>query len=304
MAAAAVSSSGFGNQNASASIFSFSNSRGLFPESSQPSGSHQIRSASNNNSRPETELFPSHPSWSGSSKRSDGAPPTTQSCPVDFSRQSTCDYGMLGFGDFEASSSSQGDAGNHTAPPLQQSTPSAFQKIHSVFRSAISRYVDNHNWSMPGGSSGASASSSNADPTDNSYTVSVNSEPIIVVDDDIERNNLAASASQNTFSASTGNLAASNQDGNVNVGASTSRHITAAPQPAGNKSGSSNPNDISCPICLDSLAELKAGNSQLVSTTCGHLFCEPCLQDSVKRTKQCPTCRKKLTKRQFHRVYL
>ncbi|RWW74616.1 hypothetical protein BHE74_00017444 [Ensete ventricosum] len=52
-----------------------------------------------------------------------------------------------------------------------------------------------------------------------------------------------------------------------------------------------------CSICMDTLAEPS-------STICGHIFCSSCIKASVKSHKKCPTCQRKLSMSNFHRVYL
>ncbi|KAF1555995.1 E3 ubiquitin-protein ligase RNF4, partial [Eudyptes schlegeli] len=42
----------------------------------------------------------------------------------------------------------------------------------------------------------------------------------------------------------------------------------------------------------------------IVSTKCGHVFCSQCLRDSLRNANSCPTCRKKLTHRQYHPIYI
>jgi hypothetical protein len=54
-----------------------------------------------------------------------------------------------------------------------------------------------------------------------------------------------------------------------------------------------------CAICLCNAAN----NSELSSTRCGHIFCSPCLDASMKRCKKCPICRKAIPKNGFHRLY-
>lgn len=67
-----------------------------------------------------------------------------------------------------------------------------------------------------------------------------------------------------------------------------------APEPAVKK--------LKCPICLDLMTEK---DKPLLSTKCGHIFCAVCLTDSLKVTKQCPTCRTKLTaKTMYHPIFL
>lgn len=68
---------------------------------------------------------------------------------------------------------------------------------------------------------------------------------------------------------------------------------------------------IHCPICLETLAELKANKKRLKSTLCGHILCNLCLDatfksngDSCSKSIFCPTCRTKLTKAKIHDLYL
>ena len=42
-----------------------------------------------------------------------------------------------------------------------------------------------------------------------------------------------------------------------------------------------------CPICSDIITEEK-----VVTTSCGHLFCKPCLEQWMNVGDTCPTCRK------------
>lgn len=61
---------------------------------------------------------------------------------------------------------------------------------------------------------------------------------------------------------------------------------------------------IQCPICLDTLPQMKAANHQLHSTTCGHLFCHPCIMQVISNTKHCPTCRQLLTVKKIHPIFI
>ncbi|KAF3337151.1 E3 ubiquitin-protein ligase RNF4 [Carex littledalei] len=54
---------------------------------------------------------------------------------------------------------------------------------------------------------------------------------------------------------------------------------------------------FSCPVCMNALVEPS-------STICGHIFCKECIKASIQAQKKCPTCRKQLNMRNFHRVYL
>lgn len=62
----------------------------------------------------------------------------------------------------------------------------------------------------------------------------------------------------------------------------------------------STPEGWSCPICLES----KTAVPEIMSTTCGHIFCGTCIRSAVRIHKKCPTCRKKLTVKQFHKIFL
>lgn len=52
-----------------------------------------------------------------------------------------------------------------------------------------------------------------------------------------------------------------------------------------------------CSICMEELVEA-------ASTICGHIFCVTCTKSFIRIQKKCPTCRRKLNMRNFHRVYL
>jgi late competence protein required for DNA uptake (superfamily II DNA/RNA helicase) len=54
---------------------------------------------------------------------------------------------------------------------------------------------------------------------------------------------------------------------------------------------------LRCVICMDTMKDE-------TSTTCGHIFCESCIQGAIKAQKKCPTCRKKLTMKNIHRIYI
>lgn len=61
---------------------------------------------------------------------------------------------------------------------------------------------------------------------------------------------------------------------------------------------------ISCLVCLDSAGTITETGRTLCSTVCGHLFCSTCMEEVVKRKKQCPVCRKKVTKKQYHPLFI
>ncbi|XBI67623.1 hypothetical protein VPH35_046941 [Triticum aestivum] len=52
-----------------------------------------------------------------------------------------------------------------------------------------------------------------------------------------------------------------------------------------------------CPICKNELVDAS-------STICGHIFCQKCIEPSIQAQKKCPTYRRKLPMRSFHRIYL
>uniref|UniRef100_A0A8C8RLJ4 E3 ubiquitin-protein ligase RNF4 n=1 Tax=Pelusios castaneus TaxID=367368 RepID=A0A8C8RLJ4_9SAUR len=61
---------------------------------------------------------------------------------------------------------------------------------------------------------------------------------------------------------------------------------------------------ISCPICMDGYSEIVQSGRLIVSTKCGHVFCSQCLRDSLRNANSCPTCRKKLSHKQYHPIYI
>lgn len=61
---------------------------------------------------------------------------------------------------------------------------------------------------------------------------------------------------------------------------------------------------ITCPICYDDVERIEACGKQLVSTVCGHLFCDYCIRESIRTQRCCPNCRKKLTMKQFHPIFI
>nr|XP_040030708.1 RING finger protein 4 isoform X1 [Gasterosteus aculeatus aculeatus] len=76
------------------------------------------------------------------------------------------------------------------------------------------------------------------------------------------------------------------------------------PSVQSNSSSRSTPGTISCPVCLDSYLEIVESGRLVVSTKCGHVFCSQCLRDALTSSHTCPTCRKRLTHRQYHPLYI
>lgn len=64
------------------------------------------------------------------------------------------------------------------------------------------------------------------------------------------------------------------------------------------------PGTISCPVCLDVYTEIVESGRLVVATRCGHVFCSQCLRDALTSSHTCPTCRKRLTCRQYHPLYI
>lgn len=54
-----------------------------------------------------------------------------------------------------------------------------------------------------------------------------------------------------------------------------------------------------CPICLE-----VTGFDRILSTMCGHLYCEPCIRNVIKIRKKCPMCNRALKPNQVHRIFL
>ncbi|XP_023212447.1 E3 ubiquitin-protein ligase RNF4-like isoform X1 [Centruroides sculpturatus] len=61
---------------------------------------------------------------------------------------------------------------------------------------------------------------------------------------------------------------------------------------------------IICPICFDDISSIQKNDRHLVSTVCGHIFCNSCLQEAIRTHHCCPNCRKRLTMKQFHPIFI
>lgn len=62
---------------------------------------------------------------------------------------------------------------------------------------------------------------------------------------------------------------------------------------------SDRPANTKCPICLEMI-----GFDKILSTMCGHLYCEPCIRNVIKTRKKCPMCNHALRQNQVHRIFL
>lgn len=64
------------------------------------------------------------------------------------------------------------------------------------------------------------------------------------------------------------------------------------------------PGYIHCRVCKDGYSEIELSRRHIYSTECGHIFCSWCLFTSLKYTKNCPVCLKKVNCHQYHRIYI
>uniref|UniRef100_A0A670HML8 RING-type domain-containing protein n=1 Tax=Podarcis muralis TaxID=64176 RepID=A0A670HML8_PODMU len=61
---------------------------------------------------------------------------------------------------------------------------------------------------------------------------------------------------------------------------------------------------VYCPICIESYAEIVQSGRLIVSTKCGHIFCSLCLSNALGHANFCPTCRRELTQKEYHPIYI
>jgi len=59
----------------------------------------------------------------------------------------------------------------------------------------------------------------------------------------------------------------------------------------------------SCPICLLTFKSNKQSGTELLSTVCGHIFCGGCLREWLLQSQQCPVCRARITKKNYHPIF-
>ncbi|KAK1346101.1 hypothetical protein QTO34_008570 [Cnephaeus nilssonii] len=89
------------------------------------------------------------------------------------------------------------------------------------------------------------------------------------------------------------------RDRDVYVTTHTPRNAREETSPGLRPSGT-----VSCPICMDGYSEIVQNGRVIVSTECGHVFCSQCLRDSLKNANTCPTCRKKMSHKRYHPIYI
>ncbi|XP_032806130.2 E3 ubiquitin-protein ligase RNF4 [Petromyzon marinus] len=105
-------------------------------------------------------------------------------------------------------------------------------------------------------------------------------------------------------------LISDEEDGEVQLlspaGPSTRSSTTAraAGAQGAEKPASEPETTISCPLCLDELNQVHMSGRLMCSTVCGHVFCSVCIRDAIKSMAKCPFCRKKLTLKQYHPIYI
>lgn len=61
---------------------------------------------------------------------------------------------------------------------------------------------------------------------------------------------------------------------------------------------------ITCPVCMDRASVFESMGRKLVTTNCGHVFCDECIRNAISSLHKCPVCNKKLTMRSFHRLFI
>ena len=66
---------------------------------------------------------------------------------------------------------------------------------------------------------------------------------------------------------------------------------------------------LDCPVCMESYLSILRNGNKLMSTICGHVFCQSCLFTAIKANQKCPSCREILhlnskSKQYIHRLYL
>lgn len=59
-----------------------------------------------------------------------------------------------------------------------------------------------------------------------------------------------------------------------------------------------------CGICFRDLEEVKRNDEAIHTTPCGHVYCNECLQESLRRNPVCPSCRSRVLPDQTLRIYL
>lgn len=96
----------------------------------------------------------------------------------------------------------------------------------------------------------------------------------------------------------------SQNDQNETSTSSAAKDTGSQPSTSKSADAQESSSEYHCPICLDSLTQIKSANIQMNSTMCGHVFCKPCITQVVASTKMCPTCRNDLRLDQLISIFL
>lgn len=84
--------------------------------------------------------------------------------------------------------------------------------------------------------------------------------------------------------------------------------ITRTNQPAADNALSPlQTSTVFCPVCLDSISDIKSSGRHIMATRCGHVFCSLCIEGILRGQdlgSRCPTCRKKLNPRIVHQLFI
>ncbi|XP_055677973.1 E3 ubiquitin-protein ligase RNF4-like [Lutzomyia longipalpis] len=76
--------------------------------------------------------------------------------------------------------------------------------------------------------------------------------------------------------------------------------VTTGDPPPSKAPATSQPSGIPpCVICFEDMI-----NRRPHSTICGHVFCQKCIMTAIQSTKKCPVCRKGLTQKSIHPLFM
>ena len=67
---------------------------------------------------------------------------------------------------------------------------------------------------------------------------------------------------------------------------------------------SSPSHSIQCQVCMEFSNSIRMNGYHLLSTVCGHIFCSCCLPECIRNSPTCPTCRRRLSSKDYHRIYI
>ncbi|KAM4807626.1 E3 ubiquitin-protein ligase RNF4 [Rhinophrynus dorsalis] len=125
-------------------------------------------------------------------------------------------------------------------------------------------------------------------------------DSVVIVEDTPNERRHRSRNSQQTDSCILSSDDEESRDADVFVTSKVSRALSSSDHNSSRLSSGR----VSCPICMDGYSEIVQSGRLIVSTKCGHVFCSQCLRDALKNATSCPTCRKKLTHKQYHPIYI